>query len=120
VYEHLTNVNRILQRLGHAGATVPAKKFTLCTPTVSVVGHWCTYEGQRPDPARVKVIQDWPICQTVMDVHSFLGTTGVVCIFIKDYTFHMCPLVDLIPKGVTFYFGPEHVQAMLWISSRML
>jgi len=45
VWEHAVNLNRILHRLVHAGATVSAKKLQLCQPEIIVVGRKCMYKG---------------------------------------------------------------------------
>ncbi|KAH7922151.1 hypothetical protein BV22DRAFT_976598, partial [Leucogyrophana mollusca] len=45
VWEHLVDINRVLHRLKHAGATVSAKKLFLAVPEVVVVGQLCNYEG---------------------------------------------------------------------------
>ncbi|KIK32842.1 hypothetical protein CY34DRAFT_41498, partial [Suillus luteus UH-Slu-Lm8-n1] len=38
IWEHCQDVNRVLHRLKHAGATISAKKLYLCIPEVTVVG----------------------------------------------------------------------------------
>jgi hypothetical protein len=57
-------------------------------------------------------IQDWPIPIDITGVHSFLGTCGLVQIFIKDFTKHTHPLVNLTRKDITFHFGAEEIAAM--------
>jgi hypothetical protein len=39
IWEHLNDVHRVLRRLGHAGATVSAKKVFVAVPEVIVLGH---------------------------------------------------------------------------------
>ena len=51
VWEHLQNINRILQRIRHVGGTFSAAKSHICTPSAVVVGHLCTYNGRLPDTA---------------------------------------------------------------------
>jgi hypothetical protein len=51
VWEHLNNVNCILQWLKHTGGTFSAKKSHFCMPSAVIVSHQCTYEGQLPDTA---------------------------------------------------------------------
>ncbi|KAF7763895.1 hypothetical protein Agabi119p4_8432 [Agaricus bisporus var. burnettii] len=112
VWEHLNNINRILQRIKHAGGTFSAKKSHFCTPTAVVVGHQCTYEGRLPDTARVQKIVDWPSCTSVTEVRGFLGTLGTIRIFIKNFAAISRPLVNLTKKGVEFEFGDEEEAAM--------
>ena len=49
VWEHMNNINWVIQRIKHASATFSAHKTFICQPTASIVGHCCTYDGQTPD-----------------------------------------------------------------------
>ena len=112
IWEHLGNVNRVIQRIKHAGGTFSGLKSSLCTETAVVVGHKCTMEGRLPDESRVQKILDWPICRNLTEVRGFLGTLGTVRIFIKDFATHARPLVQLTRKDVKFEFAEEQIMAM--------
>ena len=73
VWEHLQDLNRVLQRFGAYGATVSGKKVFIAQPTGLFVGHKLTYEGRVPDDSKVQRVVDWPICENVHDVRGFLG-----------------------------------------------
>ena len=62
VWEHLQNVNRVIQRIKHAGGTFSGTKSFVCVESAIVVGHKCTYGGRVPDDAKIKKIVTWPIC----------------------------------------------------------
>jgi hypothetical protein len=51
-------------------------------------------------------------CQSLSEVRAFLGTVGVVWIFIKNFSLRTHPLIKLTWKDEPFIFGPEqiHVQ----------
>jgi hypothetical protein len=91
VWEHLQNVNRVIQRIKHAGGTFSGLKSFICVESAVVVGHKCTINGRLPDDTRVQKILDWPICQNLKEVWGFLGTLGTVRIFIKDFAAHAKP-----------------------------
>jgi hypothetical protein len=112
IWEHLANVNRILQRLKYVGGTFSGKKLELCIPTIIILGQQCNYEGHVPHEAKTQKIQDWPIPIDVTGIRSFLGTCGLVWIFIKDFAKHARPLVNLTHKDITFHFGAEEIAAM--------
>jgi hypothetical protein len=112
VWEHLTNVNQILQRLKYVGSTFSGKKLELCVPTIVILGRQCNYEGRVPHEAKTQKIQDWPIPIDVTGICGFLGTCGLVRIFIKDFAKHAHPLVNLTRKDITFHFGAEEIAAM--------
>jgi hypothetical protein len=68
IWEHLANVNRILQRLKYVGGTFSGKKLELCIPTIVILGQRCNYEGHVPHEAKMQKIQDWPVPTDVTGV----------------------------------------------------
>jgi hypothetical protein len=112
VWEHLNDVHRVIHRLRHAGATVSAPKIFLATPEVIILGHKCTYEGRIPDDSKVARIKTWPPCSTVTDVRAFLGLSGYMRIWIKDYSSIARPLVNLTRKETAFVWEDQHADAM--------
>ena len=112
VYEHLTDVNRVLQRVKHAGGTFSGPKARICVPEATIVGYLCTYEGRKPVGDRVQKIMDWPTPKDVTAVRGFLGTVGILRIFLKDLAFHAAPLVHLTCCQVEFIFGVDQHLSM--------
>jgi hypothetical protein len=70
----------------HAGVTFSAKKLYIRIDEVSIVGHTCNYAGCIPDDAWVSKILNWPPCENITEVHGFLGTCGVMWIFIECFS----------------------------------
>ena len=58
IWQHLSDVHRILHRLRCAGATVSAKKLFIAVPEVVILGHKCNYEGRVLDDSKIACIQD--------------------------------------------------------------
>jgi hypothetical protein len=112
VWEHLQNVNRVIQRVKHAGGTFSGIKSSICVESAVVVGHKCTMDGRLPDESRLQKIIDWPICRNLTEVRGFLGVLGTIRIFIKDFASHAKPLVNLTRKDVEFLFEEEQLMAM--------
>jgi len=112
VWEHCIDVNRVLHRLGQAGATVSASKLFVCVPDVIVVGQRCTYEGRIPDDSKVSKIKNWPPCTTRTEVRGFLGTAGTVRNWIKNYALITRPLTNLTRNTVPFIWDDTAQQAM--------
>jgi hypothetical protein len=86
IWEHCIVINRILQHLENVGMTVSASKFVLVVPTATIIGHKCTFEGRVPEESMVQKIRNWPEPTNHTQVHGFLGTCGVLCIFIRDFS----------------------------------
>ena len=111
VYEHLQDLHLILQRLEHARITISAKKLIVGVPEVTMLGNCITYEGRIPDESHVKKIKDWPPCQDLTQARGFLGVTGLVRMFIKDYALIAHPLTKLTRKSQDFEWGVDQVEA---------
>jgi hypothetical protein len=120
IWEHCIVINRILQRLENVGATVSASKFILAAPTATIVGHKCTFEGCMPDESKVQKIHDWPEPTNHMQVRGFLGTCGVLRIFIRDFSRIARPLINLTKKDAPFIFGAEQREAMQILKDAVL
>lgn len=58
VWEHMLNVNRIIQRIKYVGATFSGQKSILCDNYITVVGHRCTYKGRLPSAEKVGVLME--------------------------------------------------------------
>ena len=120
VWEHLQDVNRIVQRVKHAGGTFSGKKIRCAAPEFTAVGHHCTPEGRVPEPKGVEAVLNWGPCANVSEVRAFLGTVGVARIFIKDYATKAHPLNRLLRKDAQFEWGPEQELAMQTLKDALL
>jgi hypothetical protein len=96
VWEHFENFNRVVQRMKYCGGTSSSPKLYLCVLEIFVLGHRCTPEGRLPDESRVSAIWKWGPCQSLSEVRTFLGTVGVVRIFIKNFSLCAHPLIKLM------------------------
>jgi hypothetical protein len=95
VWEHFENLNRVVQRMKYCDGTLSGPKLFLCVPEIFVLGHRRTPEGRLPDELRVSAIRKWGPCQSLSEVHAFLGTVGIVQIFIKNFSLRAHPLIKL-------------------------
>jgi hypothetical protein len=112
VWEHLQDVHHILHRLQCAGATVSANKLFIAVPEVIVLGHKCMYKGHIPDDTKTAKIRDWPPCKNLRNVRTFLGVTGYMHVWIKNYSTTTRPLHNLTCKYQPFVWTEEHATAM--------
>ena len=112
VWEHLEAVHRLIQRAKAYGVTFSGRKAFIRVPRAEILGHICTYDGRIADPSRVQAIQDWPVPTSVSEVRAFLGTLGVLRIFIKGYTLVARPLINLTRKDAPFEIGPSQLESI--------
>lgn len=112
VWEQLTATNRILQRMKYAGGTFSGTKSLLCSAEIVVVGHLCTYEGRKPGPDKVHVILNWGPCKTISDLRSFMGTVGLLRIYITDYATRAEHIQKLLRGKETYHWGEDQERSM--------
>ena len=111
VKEHFETLNRLCQRMKYAGGTYSGKKSILIAAEFTVLGYRCTYEGRIPEEDRVAVIRNWGPCKNLSEVRAFLGTVGVLRIWIKNFAHRAHHLVKLTRKGADFEWGPDQEAA---------
>jgi len=61
-----------------------------------------TPEGVSPDPAKVRVVQDFPTPTKLKELRSFLGLANYYRRFIKGFSNIAAPLNALTRKGEKF------------------
>ena len=88
VWEHFLNLNQIVQWMKYTGGTFSGIKLALCITKFWVIGHCCTYEGRIANKTKVAAIKNWGPCNTLSKVRAFLGTIGVLRIFICNFASH--------------------------------
>lgn len=111
IWEHAVDVNRVMHRVKHAGATFSAKKIQLCKPEVIIIGQKCTPEGRLPDTDRVSKILNWPVLKTPKEARGFLGLCGGVRIWIKNYSQLARPLTELWRRDEEFEWNDRRQEA---------
>ena len=104
----------------YAGGPFSGTKLTLCVPKFWVIGHCCTQEGQIADESRVTAIQKWGPCATLSKVRTFLGTMGVLRMFIRNFAHRAHHLVKLTRKDAPFEFGEQQIAAQEDLKSALL
>src|SRR6201996_5661749 len=112
VWEHFQNMNRVVQRIKYCHGTLSGSKSVVCADEFHVVGHLCSYNGRKPDTDRVGVILRWGPPKDVSGVRSFLGTVGVLRMFIRGFSDLARPIQKLTCKGVIFIWGPRQELSM--------
>ena len=112
VWEHLTAANRIVQRMRYSGGTFSGYKSLLCAAEITVVGHLCTYEGRKPGLDKLWTIANWGPCKNISDIRSFMGTVGLLRIYIPNFAERARHIQKLMRNGVPFEWGPEQEESM--------
>ena len=119
VWEHMNNVNRILQRMKYAGGTFSGSKTVICADHVTVVGFDCSYLGRKPTSDTIAKIMNWGDCEDTTDVRAFLGTAVMCRNHIPHFVTMAAPLYELCKKGVVFEWGTVQKRAQQLIKERI-
>jgi hypothetical protein len=72
------------------------------------------------DPAKVKVIQDWPEPQKVKDIQSFLGFANFYRQYIHNYSDIVVPLTWLTQKNIPWNFDESCKLAFLTLKQAFI
>ena len=111
IFEHMGNVNRILQRMKYAGGTFLGPKTKICEDHITIVGFDCSYKGRKPTRDAIGKIMSWEPCEDTTDIRAFLGTAVQCCNHIPNFVMVASPLYEVIKKDVTFEWGPVQEKA---------
>ena len=103
--EHKKHVREVLRRLRNNGLYARLEKCQFHTDSVEYLGFRLSPEGLSMDPAKVKIIQDWPEPRKVKDIQSFLGFANFYRRFIDGYSDIVVLLTRLTWKNTPWVFS---------------
>ena len=89
-----------------------AAKFQFRSASVSYCGHMFTSAGLRPDPEKIKTVQDNNNPKCVKDVQRFLGLVNYMSRFLLKLTDMAAPLRQLTAKGTEWMWESSQVAAV--------
>ena len=109
--EHAQKLQTIFERLEQANFKIQPEKRVFTTDTVEYLGHICTPLGIRPDPKKVRAIEEYPVPKTVRDIRAFVGLAGCYRRHVPNFVGLAKPLTTLTKKDVPFVWTHECQQA---------
>ena len=104
-YEHLVNVELVLERLRQAGLQVNKDKCYFMQPSVEYLGHRIDAEGLHPIPTKVKAVKEAPTPANKTELRSFLGLINYYSRFLRNLSTELAPLYELTKKDVSWKWG---------------
>lgn len=84
--EHIKNCRLVFERLRKFNLKIQLDKSEFLKHEVDYLGHVITGKGVKPNPEKIRAIQDFPIPKTPTQIKSFLGLLGYYRKFIKDFS----------------------------------
>lgn len=97
--EHSAHLTKILQAFQDNNLKVQIHKCEFFRKEVNFLGHVITPEGVKPNPDKIKVVQNWHLPKNETELRGFLGTIGYYRRFIQDFAKIVKPLTEQLKKG---------------------
>ena len=104
---HLRNLEEVMKRLEASNLKLNPEKCVLFNTHVSFLGHLISSEGIEVDPAKTKVVQDWPVPKNVSELRSFVGLCSYMRKFIQGFSSICKPLHVLTQKDKKFEWNDQ-------------
>ena len=83
--EHLQHIRLVLEQLKKAGLKLKPAKCHFLSESVEYLGHLITPQGLKPNPKQVQAAVEFPVPESVTNVHQFLGLTSYYRRFIAQF-----------------------------------
>ena len=109
--EHMEKLEEVLRRMKENNLQAKVAKCHVAQPQTQYLGYVITANAKRPDPAKVKAIQQMRAPKDKAEVRSVLGLAGFYRDFIKDFGALTQPLNDLLSKDAVFTWGEQQETA---------
>ncbi|GFT52488.1 hypothetical protein TNCV_14661 [Trichonephila clavipes] len=109
--EGLEKLKIIFEVTQKYGLEIKLKKCQFLKKKIEFLGHIVESGTNKPSPTKTLAVQKFPEPTTIKQVHSFLGLTGYLRKYIKDYSKIAKPLSDLTRKENLFVCGAQQKEA---------
>ena len=83
--EHLANLRLVFERFRQAGIKLKPSKCQFGRGEVPYLGHIVSKDGVKPDPAKIRAVQEFPTPRNIHEVRSFLGLANYYRKFVKGF-----------------------------------
>ncbi|WVY89974.1 hypothetical protein V8G54_035488 [Vigna mungo] len=103
---HLSHLHRVLLTMRQNSLYAKKSKCYFGVERVKYLGHFITKEGVSTDPAKILVVQNWPIPTSLKQLRGFLGLVGYYRRFVWGYGSIARPLTNMLKKD-SFYWSEE-------------
>ncbi|KAG2991609.1 hypothetical protein PC121_g23089 [Phytophthora cactorum] len=104
--EHLRKLLGLMHKL-----YANLKKCIFGASEIPILGYLVGKNGVRPDPEKVRVINEWPTLSNVKELRQFLGLATYLCKYVENYAGKIRPLSQLLKKEAEWKWTAECQQA---------
>ena len=103
-----------------ANLKLKSSKCQLYWKDVSFVGHVVSAEGVTMQPEIVRVVQKWPRCRKLTELHALLGTCGYYHRFIREFSDIAALLNQLLREDAPFCWMANCQAAFEQLKAKLL
>ncbi|KAK2705876.1 hypothetical protein QYM36_016028 [Artemia franciscana] len=114
--EHIQRLSAVLRRAREKGIRFNSEKCEFSKDKVKYFGHIISRDGIKPDPEKIRAIQDMPSPQSKEELQTLLGMLNFLSKYIPDLSSKNKPLTDLT-KATDFRWETDHEASMKEIKS---
>ena len=105
--EHDARLKQVLNRAPEVNLKFNAKKCRIRQEEVPYVGHVPSKEGLKPDPEKIRAVQQMQPTQNTKELKSFLGFIQYLAKFMPNMASESAPLRELLEKEVAWHWDQE-------------
>lgn len=97
--EMMVNLEKVFQRLRESNFKIQLDKSEFLKLETEFLGHVVCREGVKPNPNKIKAIENYPLPKSTTEIKRFLGLLGYYRKFIPDFARLTKPLTQCLKKG---------------------
>lgn len=110
--EHITSIRKIFQRLKEANLKIQPDKCAFLKKHTDFLGHIISTDGIKPNPDKLKAINNYRIPKTPKEIKRFLGLVGYYRKFIKDFARIAKPMTSFLKQNSKVNINcPKYIEA---------
>lgn len=110
--EHLNHIKLIFQELRKYNLKIQLDKSEFLRKEVAFLGHIITSEGIKPNPSKIKAVQEYPLPKSIKEIRAFLGLIGYYRRFILNFAKIVYPFTKCLKKGTKIDItNPDYLSA---------
>ena len=96
------NLTRLLEQARKANLCLNSSKMNLRKTKVKFMGHLITKDGLKPEPEKIKAVQEMPRPTSKNKLLGLLGFVNYLCKFLPKLSEHVQPLREMTAKEAKF------------------
>ena len=117
--QHARDVKRLLDRLHSVGLEASASKCRFAYKELLFVGHIVGRGTIRPDPSKIRAVEEFPVPTTVTALKGFLGLANYYRRFVAGFATIAHPLYELLKKGAAYEWSQHRQQAFVALKTAL-